>query len=79
MLALGPACGTASALCTRAYTLAGAGYVLSNPSSWNLAVLAAGLSLQVARIFNEERFLSGYPEYAEYRLRTRWRLLPFVF
>lgn len=62
-----------------AWLLTGAGYVLSNPSARNALVLAVGIAFQVARIFNEERFLSRYPEYRRYRQLTRWRLLPYVF
>ncbi|HSB20853.1 MAG TPA: methyltransferase [Anaeromyxobacteraceae bacterium] len=61
------------------YLLTGAGYVLSNPSAANAVVLAAGMAFQVARIFNEERFLSRYPEYRRYQALTRWRLIPYVF
>ena len=40
---------------------------------------SVALAFQVARIFNEERFLSRYPEYRRYQRLTRWRLIPFVF
>ncbi len=62
-----------------AYTLTNLGYVLSNRSVWNVAVLAAGFAFQVARIFNEERLLQQHVSYRVYQARTRFRLLPFVF
>lgn len=62
-----------------AYLLTNTGYVLNNPSARNVVVLAVGIAFQVARIFNEERFLSRYPEYRRYQHLTRWRLIPFVF
>jgi protein-S-isoprenylcysteine O-methyltransferase Ste14 len=62
-----------------AYTLSNIGYVLSNCSVWNIAVLAAAFTFQVARIFNEERLLERHASYRAYQARTRFRLLPFVF
>jgi protein-S-isoprenylcysteine O-methyltransferase Ste14 len=62
-----------------AYTITNLGYVLSNASRWNAAVLAVGFAFQVARIFNEERLLSAHESYRAYQARTRWRLLPYVF
>ncbi len=62
-----------------AYALTNLGYVLSNPSRWNAAVLVFGLAFQIARIFNEERLLSQHESYRAYQARTRWRLLPYVF
>ena len=62
-----------------AYTILQAGYLLSNHSLANVLVLAAAFAFQVLRLLNEERFLSRYSEYAEYKLQTRWRLFPFVF
>lgn len=62
-----------------AYALTNLGYVISNLTAWNVAVLAVGLALQIARIFNEERLLARYESYRAYQARTRWRLLPFVF
>lgn len=61
------------------YTLANLGYLASNRTWWNVAVVAVALAAQVARIFNEERWLSRTAEYRAYMARTRWRLVPFVF
>ena len=62
-----------------AYTVSNAGYLISNFSITNLLLTLAALAFQVIRIFNEERFLSRYAGYAEYKASTRWRLIPFVF
>jgi protein-S-isoprenylcysteine O-methyltransferase Ste14 len=62
-----------------AYTLQGVGYLLSNRSAVNLAVVVAGLGFQVLRMGTEERILSTEPAYRDYMARTRWRLLPFVY
>ncbi len=62
-----------------AYTITQLGYVMSNPSIRNGVVVVVAFAFQLARIANEERFLSRYPEYREYRTRTRWRILPWVY
>jgi protein-S-isoprenylcysteine O-methyltransferase Ste14 len=62
-----------------AYTILQIGYLISNRSVTNALLLAIALGFQVLRLLNEERFLSRYPEYNEYKQRTPWRLLPFVF
>jgi protein-S-isoprenylcysteine O-methyltransferase Ste14 len=62
-----------------AYTLMNAGYLISNFTALNLFLVVLALVFAILRILNEERFLSRYPDYADYKLKTRWRLLPFVF
>jgi protein-S-isoprenylcysteine O-methyltransferase Ste14 len=62
-----------------AYTLQGVGYLLSNWSAMNLALVVAGLGFQILRMGTEERILATEPEYRKYMSRTRWRLLPFVY
>jgi protein-S-isoprenylcysteine O-methyltransferase Ste14 len=62
-----------------AYLLGNVGYVINHPTGRNAAVVALGTAAQVARILNEERLLSQHAEYAAYRRKTRWRLVPFVF
>jgi protein-S-isoprenylcysteine O-methyltransferase Ste14 len=39
----------------------------------------AALAAQLVRIQREERLLARDPGYRAYQLRTRWRLLPFVY
>lgn len=62
-----------------AYTIMQIGYLINNFNAWNLMIVMISFEFQILRIFNEERFLSQYPAYVEYRARTRWRLLPFIF
>jgi len=62
-----------------AYAVMAAGYLASNLTARNAAIVAVAYACQVVRIFNEERLLSRYPAYLEYRGRTRWRLVPYVF
>lgn len=62
-----------------AYAVNAAGYLASNFTVRNLAIVLAASACQVGRIVNEERLLSRYAAYAEYKARTRWRVLPFVF
>ena len=62
-----------------AYTIQNLGYLASNASARNLALVALAFGFQVLRVYNEERVLSSAPEYGRYMERTRWRLLPLVF
>lgn len=62
-----------------AYTVEQAGYLVSNATAWNLAIVAVALGCQLLRVHNEERMLSAVPEYESYKQRTRWRLIPLVF
>jgi protein-S-isoprenylcysteine O-methyltransferase Ste14 len=52
------------------------GIVVALPDAHNLLVFSAWASLQVIRIFREERILGGYDEY---RQQVRWRIIPFVW
>ncbi len=62
-----------------AYTVTNVGYLISNFTILNLALVMLALAFQIVRIFNEERLLSQFHAYSEYKLRTRWRLFPFLF
>jgi protein-S-isoprenylcysteine O-methyltransferase Ste14 len=62
-----------------AYTISNMGYLLSNYTHLNAMLVVVALLFQILRIFNEERFLSQYPAYLEYKKQTRWRLFPFLF
>jgi protein-S-isoprenylcysteine O-methyltransferase Ste14 len=55
------------------------GFVLANPTAWNLAILLATSVCQLFRIHAEERVLRQSEQYREYATRVRWRLLPGVF
>jgi protein-S-isoprenylcysteine O-methyltransferase Ste14 len=52
------------------------GYLVANPSWRNSVVLVADTVVQLLRIRQEERILTGYPSYAG---RVHWRLLPLVW
>ena len=54
------------------------GFVIANPSAWNIAIWLCDCALQFTRACAEERFLSFDPVYAHYRARVRYRLLPLV-
>jgi protein-S-isoprenylcysteine O-methyltransferase Ste14 len=62
-----------------AYLLTMIGYVLENPSLWNIGVLSAVTGLQLVRIEEEERCLRVDDEYRAYSSRVRYRLVPYVF
>lgn len=62
-----------------AYTVQNLGYLASNLSAANCAVVVLALVFQVLRVLNEERLLSSEPTYRMYMDRTRWRLVPYLF
>jgi protein-S-isoprenylcysteine O-methyltransferase Ste14 len=61
------------------YSISHIGFLLARPSLLNAAIYAAVLSLQIVRIFREERILKQDPIYQEFASRVRYRLLPGVF
>lgn len=61
------------------YAISHIGFLLVAPSLWNVVIYAAAWSLLIARIFAEERVLSGNAEYRTYMDRVRYRLVPGVF
>lgn len=61
------------------YLVGHAGFLLLNPSAWNLAVYGLATSLQIMRLLREERMLRESPEYESYTLCVRYRLIPGVF
>ena len=54
------------------------GFVVANPSAWNIALWVCDCVLQFSRASAEERFLGGDPIYSQYRARVKYRLLPLV-
>jgi len=54
------------------------GFIIANPSGWNIALWLCDCVLQFCRASAEERFLGGDPIYAQYRGRVKYRLLPRV-
>jgi protein-S-isoprenylcysteine O-methyltransferase Ste14 len=62
------------------YMIGGAGFLMQNLSTWNVAVTIVGTGLSLARIRAEERHLSDVSaEYRSYARRVRWRLIPGVW
>jgi protein-S-isoprenylcysteine O-methyltransferase Ste14 len=61
------------------YFIAEIGYVLENPSYWNLGILLVVVAGQLVRIAKEEQFLGTDPAYRAYCRRVRYRLIPFVY
>lgn len=61
------------------YVMMHAGFLLSGPTLWNLAVYAVALGLNIRRLIAEERVLIGDPAYQHMCRKVRSRLLPYVF
>lgn len=61
------------------YLVTHAGFLLVNWTPRNLIIYAVAYVFQVARIFAEEKLLSGDDAYRDYRRNVRFRLLPGVF
>jgi protein-S-isoprenylcysteine O-methyltransferase Ste14 len=61
------------------YTLTHVSFLLFAPSLTNTLIYATGLTMQVIRIFREERVLMQDGEYRVFATRVRYRLLPGVF
>jgi protein-S-isoprenylcysteine O-methyltransferase Ste14 len=55
------------------------GFLLANMSAINLAIYLVATSSQLMRIRAEERVLTDTADYATYRSRVRWRLMPGLF
>lgn len=55
------------------------GFVIANPSPWNGGLFVVVTICQLLRIRAEERVLGETAEYATYRAKVRWRLIPFVY
>jgi protein-S-isoprenylcysteine O-methyltransferase Ste14 len=54
------------------------GFVIDNPSGWNIGLWLCDCVLQFSRACAEERFLSVDPIYSQYRARVKYRLIPLV-
>lgn len=61
------------------YVVAFFGYVLSQPSLYNVLVYSVAVVLWILRLVAEERFLLQDARYREYAERVRWRLIPGVY
>jgi len=62
-----------------AYLVSELGFLLLNFSAFNVGLLAVVWTLQISRIFAEEKVLSGDPSYAEYKTKVPKRLIPAVW
>ena len=61
------------------YLIGQIGYILENPTLWNVGVFVVAWAFQLVRISQEEEFLRSDPAYVEYCTRVRNRLIPFVY
>jgi protein-S-isoprenylcysteine O-methyltransferase Ste14 len=61
------------------YLITHVGFVLANPSGWNLAVLVAADVALMFRAICEERTLGLDDQYRAYMGRVHWRIIPGVF
>jgi len=61
------------------YLITHCGFLLANPSAWNVAVVLVADTALVARALMEERILKNDAEYQGYCERVGWHLVPGVF
>jgi len=61
------------------YSLTHVGFLLAAPSLINTLIYTIGLTVQILRIFREERLLMRDPGYRIFAARVRYRLLPGIF
>ena len=61
------------------YMLVNVGFLMNNPTFWNLAVVTVSAGLQIARIFAEDEVLAQDPDHAAFSRRVRYRLVPGLF
>ena len=61
------------------YLITHVGFLVANPTPWNVSVLLLADAALILRALMEERVLSGDVEYRRYCLRVGWHLVPGVF
>lgn len=61
------------------YVLTHVGFLLANPTPWNLCLLVGADIALLFRAIREEQALAQDGGYREYMQRVRWRILPRVF
>jgi protein-S-isoprenylcysteine O-methyltransferase Ste14 len=61
------------------YLITHTGFLLANPTPWNVAIILAADTALVVRALMEERVLSNDVEYQGYCRRVGWHLVPGVF
>jgi protein-S-isoprenylcysteine O-methyltransferase Ste14 len=55
------------------------GFLLGNPSLFNIAMISIAMVCQYLRAVAEERVLMRDPEYQAYMQRVRYRFFPYIF
>jgi protein-S-isoprenylcysteine O-methyltransferase Ste14 len=61
------------------YLVTHVGFLMANPTPWNISVLLIADTALVLRALMEERVLSGDADYQTYCQRVGWHLVPGVF
>ena len=61
------------------YFISLSAYLLANTTPVNTLIYAATMSLLLARLLREERFLATDVRYRAYMRQVKYRLLPFIF
>lgn len=61
------------------YLVCAAAYTIQNISYFNIAIFSGFALLQILRIISEERLLSNDALYQEYKKKTSWRMIPFIW
>jgi len=61
------------------YLITHLGFLVANPTTWNLAIIVVGDTALIVRALMEERVLSSDVEYQGYCQRVGWHLVPGVF
>jgi protein-S-isoprenylcysteine O-methyltransferase Ste14 len=61
------------------YLITHVGFVVANPTVWNLVALVAADIALLVRATREEKTLAKDPTYRAYQERVRWRVVPGLF
>lgn len=61
------------------YLIGHIGFLLGSFSVYNLSMFMALYFFQCIRIYREEGLLKNDPAYSDYTLKTRYRLIPFIW
>jgi protein-S-isoprenylcysteine O-methyltransferase Ste14 len=61
------------------YIIGHLGFLLLNPTAWNVTVLSASLVIQIFRIGAEERLLAHDENHAAFRKAAPYRLIPGLY
>jgi len=61
------------------YSLTHMGFLIGYPSTYNAALYASVLLIDVSRLLREEQFFSSNPAYLAYSKRVRYRMIPGIF